>query len=393
MYVVRVNLHTISTTLAAEHRLLPFLIAANSVNYGRPCKLTCAEALAAGLYIVNEVKAAERLMQVFSWGPTFLKLNAEALEIYRQCKDSKEVIQRQQQYMDRMEEEARLERLKPMDLPPTYSTSEEEESDDEPEETNTNKSSSKDQDAQETALVEPFKIDEIVLPDYDSCRQAQYLVKQGQRHQRFSKSYRYPALDKSLNKSRTKAEVKAVRKCQELGISVPAIYFVNSAKNEIVYEYIDGGLTVKDFIEQQRASLDATQFEKAIRQLGEALGKLVAQIHDADIIHGDLTTSNILLRPQNADSTISTTSIQITGQQMVLIDFGLAQISAQPEDKGVDLYVLQRAIKSSHADVDYVMPEVLKAYRQFANSSDKAKLVLNRLEEIRLRGRKRDMIG
>uniref|UniRef100_A0A915D0Q9 non-specific serine/threonine protein kinase n=1 Tax=Ditylenchus dipsaci TaxID=166011 RepID=A0A915D0Q9_9BILA len=78
---------------------------------------------------------------------------------------------------------------------------------------------------------------------------------------------------------------------------------------------------------------------------------------------------------------------------MVLIDFGLAQISAQPEDKGEDLYVLQRAIKSSHADVDYVMPEILKAYRECDTGSDKAKIVLNRLEEIRLRSRKRDMIG
>uniref|UniRef100_A0A915D0H3 non-specific serine/threonine protein kinase n=1 Tax=Ditylenchus dipsaci TaxID=166011 RepID=A0A915D0H3_9BILA len=57
-------------------------------------------------------------------------------------------------------------------------------------------------------------------------------------------------------------------------------------------------------------------------------------------------------------------SIQITGQEMVLIDFVLPRSVPQPEDKGEDLYVLQRAIKSSHADVDYVMPEILKAYRE-----------------------------
>ncbi|KAH7729390.1 Protein F52C12.2 [Aphelenchoides avenae] len=109
---------------AAEHRLLPYLVAANPVNYGRPCKLTCAEALAAGLHIIGEVSAASYVMSKFKWGSNFLTLNSEALEIYRNCADSKEVIERQNAYVAKMDEDAKKERERPMDLPPSYSSDE-----------------------------------------------------------------------------------------------------------------------------------------------------------------------------------------------------------------------------------------------------------------------------
>lgn len=109
---------------AAEHRLLPYLVAANPVNYGRPCKLTCAEALAAGLYIIGETKAASHVMGKFKWGANFLSLNEEALEIYRKCADSKQIIEQQNAYVAKTEEEARKERERPIDLPPSESSDE-----------------------------------------------------------------------------------------------------------------------------------------------------------------------------------------------------------------------------------------------------------------------------
>jgi pre-rRNA-processing protein TSR3 len=80
-------------------RLLPFLVAGNTVNYGRPYKLNCAEALAAGLWICGLKEDAELVMSHFSYGEEFLRLNEELLEAYSQCKDGDEVIQAQNKYL------------------------------------------------------------------------------------------------------------------------------------------------------------------------------------------------------------------------------------------------------------------------------------------------------
>lgn len=71
----------------------------------------------------------------------------------------------------------------------------------------------------------------------------------------------------------------------------------------------------------------------------------------------------------------------------------MAQTSIKEEDKGVDLYVLERAIRTLHMDVGYVMEEILKNYSDGSTKPEKAKAVLKKLDEVRLRGRKRDMIG
>ncbi|KAI6192129.1 Ribosome biogenesis protein TSR3-like protein [Aphelenchoides bicaudatus] len=118
---------------AAEHRLLPFLLAANPVNYGTPCKLNCAEALAAGLEIVGESEAAATLMSKFKWGPNFLELNAEALSEYRKCKNAQEIIEAQNRYMAKIDEENQQRKQRSIDLPPSASSSDYE---DEEEQTN-----------------------------------------------------------------------------------------------------------------------------------------------------------------------------------------------------------------------------------------------------------------
>ena len=80
-------------------RALPFLVASNPVNYGKPFKLTTLEAFAAALYILNEVDRAEEILRIYKWGPNFLILNKEPLEDYRKAKDSNQIIQIMQQYM------------------------------------------------------------------------------------------------------------------------------------------------------------------------------------------------------------------------------------------------------------------------------------------------------
>jgi len=81
-------------------RALPFLIAVNPVNYGKPFKLTTLEAFAASLYILGETAHAYEILKIYNWGPQFLELNKEPLEDYRKAKNSTEIIKIMQQYIE-----------------------------------------------------------------------------------------------------------------------------------------------------------------------------------------------------------------------------------------------------------------------------------------------------
>lgn len=87
-------------SMAGEHRALPFLVAANPVNFGRPFELTTVEAVAAGLVILGEREHAEKILGKFRWGHTFLELNEEPLRRYANCADSTEVVAVQGEYLD-----------------------------------------------------------------------------------------------------------------------------------------------------------------------------------------------------------------------------------------------------------------------------------------------------
>ena len=82
-----------------KHRALPYLIAANPINYGKPTILSTAEAIAAALYIASFKEEAEKIMSVFKWGPTFLTLNRELLEAYSRASSSTEVVKLQFEFM------------------------------------------------------------------------------------------------------------------------------------------------------------------------------------------------------------------------------------------------------------------------------------------------------
>jgi pre-rRNA-processing protein TSR3 len=87
------------TRIRFQARALPFLVAANPVNFGKPFKLSTVEALAAGLVILGEPEQAERILAKFSWGHVFLELNREPLKEYASAKDSSEVVKIQTAYL------------------------------------------------------------------------------------------------------------------------------------------------------------------------------------------------------------------------------------------------------------------------------------------------------
>lgn len=89
-----------SKTRGVAPRLLPWMLAANPVNYGKPCKLSCAEALAGALYICGMKEASKIVLSQFSWGHSFFELNAELLDKYAACHTAQDVIVAQQDYLD-----------------------------------------------------------------------------------------------------------------------------------------------------------------------------------------------------------------------------------------------------------------------------------------------------
>eukprot|EP01126_Amoeba_proteus_P006125 TRINITY_DN12120_c0_g1_i4.p1 TRINITY_DN12120_c0_g1~~TRINITY_DN12120_c0_g1_i4.p1 ORF type:complete len:160 (-),score=28.41 TRINITY_DN12120_c0_g1_i4:55-534(-) len=90
-----------------EDRLLPYLVATNPINFGKPFKLSCVEAFAATLFICGYHEEAFILLDKFKWGPTFYDINRELLELYVGCRDSNEVIDAQNKYLSEISNSTR----------------------------------------------------------------------------------------------------------------------------------------------------------------------------------------------------------------------------------------------------------------------------------------------
>merc|ERR1711963_677055 len=104
-------------------------------------------------------------------------------------------------------------------------------------------------------------------------------------------------------------------------------------------------------------------------------------MHTNNIIHGDLTTSNMLLKGSPEEL------------NLFVIDFGLSSFEEANEEKGVDLYVLERAFLSSHPNTQELFSCILKAYAENISNKNVCSNIMSKLEEIRMRGRKRTMVG
>lgn len=182
---------------------------------------------------------------------------------------------------------------------------------------------------------------------------------------RFVKKYRHSVLDRRLNRTRTAQEIRCLEKALECGVKVPKILFHDKDDLLIVMEYIEG-LTIKATI---------TEGSNDLSSLATAIGDAVAMLHSRNIIHGDLTTSNMMMRCD----------------ELVIIDFGLAIISASIEDRAVDLYVLERALLSTHSEVSKSLFSMI--IERYKTKVSRSKETIDRLAAVQLRGRKRDLSG
>jgi Kae1-associated kinase Bud32 len=174
---------------------------------------------------------------------------------------------------------------------------------------------------------------------------------------RIRKKYRIPSIDLRLRRTRTKKEVKLMLEARKWGIPTPQVVSVTDTK--ITMRFIRGKL-VKSALKKAD--------KKYVRKVCKKIGEQIAVLHSHDIIHGDLTTSNMI----------------ISDNKIYFIDFGLGEFSKRIEDKAVDLHLLYGALKSTHLEIlDVCWKSILNGYKKYKDSNK----VLKRLNQIRSRGR------
>ncbi|XP_073962715.1 TP53 regulating kinase [Choristoneura fumiferana] len=213
--------------------------------------------------------------------------------------------------------------------------------------------------------------------------------------ERFEKKYRQPELDTAITKERIKNEARAIVRCKTAGVKTPSLYLVDFDRRRIYMQHFEDSITIKDFIinvfkkHEQNGSGDGLN---SLDKVSVLIGQTVRKLHDNNIIHGDLTTSNMLLVQKNENVDEHDAKwLQIENLELVMIDFGLSFIDSSTEDKGVDLYVLERALISTHNDYPDIFTKILNAYKSY--SKNNVKEIISKFEEVRARGRKRTMVG
>lgn len=195
-----------------------------------------------------------------------------------------------------------------------------------------------------------------------------YLKKDTVTKDRISKTYRHPELDKKIIKRRTKAETKILKKASKI-IDVP------NPKDQEKHNLIE-----MPFIDGDKLSLTLDSYnEKKQEEIMFQIGKSVAKIHKEGIIHGDLTTSNMILSSHHSSS-------KDEESKVFLIDFGLGYFNGKYEDKGVDIHLLKQALEAKHfKNWKTLFNEFEVGYRSIGPLE--AEKVFDRMKAIEKRGR------
>lgn len=220
-----------------------------------------------------------------------------------------------------------------------------------------------------------------------------FLGREAVRKDRLQKHYRHPELDKRLRSRRLNQEVRVLLRLRKAGVAVPALYDVDIRRYTFMMQLIHG-VTLKAFLQSVTAVDGAVKSdvdELAVSALKIA-GNSVARMHAADIVHGDLTTGNIMVHIKGSKNVQESHQSRSDGHDIhiYLIDFGLSYGNGSDEDFAVDLYVFERAVIAAHSEH---AQELNNAFLSSYAAQLGRQSVLARLEDVRARGRKRDMTG
>ncbi len=193
---------------------------------------------------------------------------------------------------------------------------------------------------------------------------------------RIPKTYRHPELDKKIRKRRTKSEKKILEKASKF-VDIPAVIEVigdesnfagNPPQYSIKMEYING--------KKLSEHLDNFSKEKQ-KEICKILGESIAKLHKNEIIHGDLTTSNMIFVSSNSKNK----------SKVFFIDFGLGYISTKIEDKAVDLHLLTQALESKHfRNWELLLKKIFNSYEKTIGK-DYSEKIFQRIKKIEKRGR------
>lgn len=172
---------------------------------------------------------------------------------------------------------------------------------------------------------------------------------------RVEKGYRLKEIDERLRKFRTRREAKVLNKLEEINFPAPKLHDMCDQAMQLRMEMIKGN-KIRDILYRDPIALS------------EEIGRKIGVLHTNNIIHGDLTTSNMILE-----------------NEIKFIDFGLSFFSHKEEDKAVDLHLLRQALESKHYDIwEKCFEAAIKGYK--ATYPDHS-VVLKRLEKVEARGR------
>ena len=182
------------------------------------------------------------------------------------------------------------------------------------------------------------------------------------RKSRVPKPYRIAELDSAIRRNRTLHETNLMHEARKIGIPVPVIRHLAPEESSFIMEYVEGPTLREELY---------VATSQVRRSRCTDLGKVVARMHEGGLVHGDLTISNVVSNHG----------------KLFLIDFGLGEFSKELEDQGVDILLLNRAMKSTHVKYhDEIFGAFLKGYATVVGGKRKAEIV-SKVHEIERRGR------
>jgi len=180
---------------------------------------------------------------------------------------------------------------------------------------------------------------------------------------RLPKAYRIPDLDKVIRTQRTLHEPQLIHKAKEAGVPTPTIFMIDLAEAKLILENVEGK-------QVKRVLNDLSPPERL--SLCHHIGLLIGRLHHAGIIHGDLTTSNMILTPSG---------------KVFFVDFGLGEFSTGLEIRGVDLHLMKRALQSTHYKyAKECFQAIIEGYAKSVGKESTLE-VIKKIREIEKRGR------